>query len=60
MNYTTQEVADIFRVKVETVREWLRTGKLTGYKVGRAYLIPQEKVNTILFRQKDEQFYQTS
>lgn len=53
MNYTAQEVADIFRVKVETIREWIRTGKIHGTRIGKSYLIPQKEVNAILFRQKD-------
>lgn len=59
MNYTTREVAFVFRVKVETIREWLRTGKIHGTRIGKSYLVPQEEILTLL-RQKNEQFYKTS
>lgn len=31
--YTTQEVADIFGVSPETIREWIRSGKLPAIRL---------------------------
>lgn len=39
--YTTDEVAAVCRVKKETVREWIKDGKLPGVKRGRSYLISE-------------------
>lgn len=36
VHYTVQEVADILKVKPRTVMEWLRTGKLGGFKLSDA------------------------
>lgn len=46
--YTTDEVAAICRVKKETVREWIKNGKLNGIKRGRSYLIPEVDLKTYL------------
>lgn len=35
--YTVEEVAELCRVNVQTVRIWLRTGKLNGTKIGRSW-----------------------
>ena len=36
---TVEEIATKLRVKVYTVREWIRKGELVAYKVGRDYRI---------------------
>lgn len=46
--YTTDEVADICRVTKETVREWIKDGKLHGIKRGRSYLITEEDLKSYL------------
>ncbi len=46
--YTTDEVAEVCRVTIETVREWLKDGKLVGTKPGRAYLIKESDLKTYL------------
>lgn len=46
--YTTDEVAKICHVKKETVRDWLKTGKLAGTKRGRAYLITETSLREYL------------
>jgi excisionase family DNA binding protein len=45
---TVSETAAIFRVSEWTVREWCRTGKLVGRKVGRSWLISQVEINKFL------------
>ena len=46
--YTTDEVALICRVKKETVREWIKDGKLCGIKRGRSYLISENDLRVYL------------
>src|SRR5437764_15038642 len=37
--YTPQEVADVLRVKVTTVYEYVRTGKLRAARIGKSYRV---------------------
>lgn len=46
--YTTDEVASICRVKKETVREWIKDGKLPAVKRGRSYLIVEVDLKNYL------------
>lgn len=46
--YTTDEVAAICRVKKETVREWIKDGKLNAIKRGRSYLIREYDLRNYL------------
>lgn len=46
--YTADEVADICRVTVWTVREWIKAGKLVATKRGRAYLISEHDLKKYL------------
>jgi len=45
---TTQEVADILRVRVETVRSYIKRGMLPAVKLGRDYRIAAEDVDRLL------------
>ena len=36
---TPQEVSDLLRVSVQTVRRWIKEGELPAYKVGRGWRI---------------------
>jgi excisionase family DNA binding protein len=40
--YTPQEVAELVKVNVRTVQEWIRTGKLPAMRYGRVYRIRAE------------------
>ena len=40
--YTTDDVAERYRVARCTVWRWIREGKLTGVKYGRAFLFTDE------------------
>ena len=44
---TVEETADTFKVRVETVRRWLREGTLRGRKIGRIWRIPESEVNQL-------------
>lgn len=46
--YTADEVANICRVTVETVREWLKADKINGIKRGRGYLIAESDLRDFL------------
>ena len=45
---TTQEVADILQVRVETVRSYIKRGRLPAVKLGRDYRIAAEDVERLL------------
>ena len=46
--YSTDEVARICDVTVETVREWIKEGKLVATKRGRSYIIARADLRTLL------------
>ena len=50
--YTVEQVAEKLSVGVYTIREWLRTGKLQGHKVGSLWRITSEDIDALL---KNEQ-----
>ncbi len=41
---TPQEVSDLLRVSVYTVRRWIKEGNLPAYKVGRGWRIRESEV----------------
>ncbi len=45
---TVQEVAEVLRVRRDTVRKLLATGKLPGAKVGRDWRVPRASFETQL------------
>jgi len=46
--YKIPEVAEMLRVKDYTVREWLRTGQIGGFKAGRVWRIRQADVDEFI------------
>ena len=42
--YTTEEVADLFKVNVKTVREMIKSKRLAAVKVGQEYRITDEQI----------------
>lgn len=46
--YGSKELADILNVNVETIRRWVKSGKMKARKVGRSYYIPIEAVDKML------------
>ena len=40
--FTCNEVAERYRVKVITVWDWIRSGKLSAVKLGRDYRISED------------------
>jgi len=49
---TPQEVSDLLRVSVYTVRRWIKEGDLPAYKVGRGWRIEEDDLNTWLGEQR--------
>lgn len=45
---TVSEVAESLRVSERTVRNWLESGKLIGFKFGQVYRIKQEDLDTFI------------
>jgi len=48
--YTVKEVADELRVHEETVRRWLRDGRMAGVRMGGSrsgYRVAQEEVDRV-------------
>lgn len=46
------DVCKLLKVSRITVYRWLKSGKLTGYKVGRSYLFKQADINDFIERNK--------
>ena len=45
---TPQEVSDLLRVSVYTVRRWIKEGDLPAYKVGRGWRISESDIDSWL------------
>jgi excisionase family DNA binding protein len=45
---TLQEIADELKLHIETVRDWVRTKRLTAYRVGRDYRVKRDDLNKFL------------
>jgi len=45
---TTKEASEALGISTETVRQWLKTGKLKGKKIGRKWWVERESVQAIL------------
>jgi excisionase family DNA binding protein len=45
---TPEDAAKVLLVKPETVREWLRSGKLKGAKVGRLWRVRESDLEAFL------------
>jgi excisionase family DNA binding protein len=46
--YTPERAAEALMVSPKTVREWLRTGKLGGVKVGRLWRVRESDLEAFL------------
>jgi len=51
---TPQEVSDVLRVSVYTVRRWIKEGELPAYKVGRFWRIKQGDLDKWLGKQQPD------
>jgi excisionase family DNA binding protein len=46
--YTLKEVADYMHVTVETVRTWIKDGKLVAARTGRSYVVSDSDLRAYL------------
>ena len=42
--YSTNEIANIFRVSRITVFNWIKSGKIKATKIGRNYVVPHSSI----------------
>jgi len=47
--YTTEEIAQMLKVKVITVERWLAGGKLGGRKVGKRWLVSPKDLKEFVY-----------
>jgi excisionase family DNA binding protein len=52
--FTERTLADFLAVSDRTVRNWIRSGKLSSYKLGAARRIDPADVEDFLARHRDE------
>ena len=45
---TAAEAAKIFRVTMQTIRNWIQWGKLPALRVGRRFLVRREHIEALL------------
>ncbi len=45
---TPEEVAAVMKVKVGTIKDWLRDGRLKGVKAGRLWRVRQEDMEAFI------------
>lgn len=50
---TPEEAAERLAVSPKSIREWLRTGRLAGVKVGRLWRIREEALEAFLTNPND-------
>lgn len=49
---TVEEAAHALRIDEDTVRNWLRTGQISGYKLGRSWRISRSDLKAFLVASK--------
>lgn len=52
--YTTDELAEYLKLSEQTIRLWIRQGKVKSFKFGRAHRIPVEEVHRLLREAQEE------
>ncbi|XSG76187.1 helix-turn-helix domain-containing protein [Herpetosiphon llansteffanensis] len=52
--YTTEELAEYLKLSEQTIRLWIKQGKVKSYKFGRAHRIPIEEVQRFLEEARKE------
>ena len=46
--YTTQQAAEVLQINIQTLRKWVREGKLPASKLGSDYRITGEDIKSFL------------
>jgi excisionase family DNA binding protein len=52
--YTVEELAAMLKVSEQTIRLWIRRGRLQSFKIGRGHRIPAEEVRRLIEASKAE------
>lgn len=47
-NYTTQEVSELLKLEAETIREYIRSGKLKAWKAGKEWRILEDDLKEFI------------
>lgn len=50
--FTVEELAEKLKVSEQTIRLWIREGRLEAYKFGRAHRVPAEALQRFLEQSK--------
>lgn len=45
---TVEQAADRLQVKPNTIRTWIKQGRIPGRKIGRVYRIPEQALNQLV------------
>ena len=45
---TTEQAAAILQLTPKTIKDWLRAGKLTGYKMGRLWRVTEAALEALI------------
>lgn len=48
MFYTTQEIAKKLGITIQTVRDYIKKGKLKGQRVGKSFLVSDQSLKAFL------------
>lgn len=46
--YDLKEVCEMFDANIQTVRQWIKSGKLPAKKIGRAYYCSEEDLKKFI------------
>lgn len=46
--YTLQEIADLLHMHINSIRNYVKQGKLPASKVGRSYLVKEEYIERLV------------
>ncbi len=53
--YTVEELAEMLKVSTQTIRAWIKSGKLKSFKIGKAHRIPDTEVQRLIAESNGQQ-----
>jgi len=53
--YTVDELAEMLKVSTQTIRAWIKSGKLKSFKIGKAHRIPDTEVQRLIAESHGQQ-----
>jgi len=54
-SYTTEQIAETMQLEVETIRTFIRQGKLGAYKAGKGWRVTEEDLQKYIDDNRKEQ-----